>query len=452
MSAAVPGSGIPAQPALLGIPAGLLPAAALAVGLLRLVARRAGPRPPPRGRRRGWPAPTCPPAATSVTLPVTRAREGGRDPAGRRAAATARSGRSSSARPSQPRAPRAGAGGGPRRPRRRAPDRAAPGRRPGPRARGYRRAGSRSSRGEPCGSASSAPDGTPVTGFSDWIARGTATRAGERPGRPLRARRPHRRPRPPRPAVRPRAAPGAREPRRRRRPPDPAGACTSRFPGGEADHRSGRRRRRSVPHGPGELRRRRRGRALGRRQRRRPRDGRAARGLGRDAPVRRAARPQARFGGRPSPIWRSSRGPRSTPTPPPARSPAGSSWCSRAAAILSVVLAAAGLVLIAAADLADERPHLDDLEAMGVAPRTLRAHLVVRAVVLARRWARSAGSCSARCSRRRWSTSCQLGAGTSAAVPPLRTAVPAGAVAAALAVFAVAALAPVAVLAGRRAR
>jgi hypothetical protein len=46
----------------------------------------------------------------------------------------------------------------------------------------------------------------------------------------------------------------------------------------------------------------------------------------------------------------------------------------------------------------------------------------------------------------------QLGAGTSAAVPPLRTAVPVGLVALALAAFAVASLVPVAALAGRRTR
>jgi hypothetical protein len=46
----------------------------------------------------------------------------------------------------------------------------------------------------------------------------------------------------------------------------------------------------------------------------------------------------------------------------------------------------------------------------------------------------------------------QLGAGTSAAVPPLRTAVPLGLVALALTAFALAALLPVAALAGRRTR
>jgi putative ABC transport system permease protein len=120
-------------------------------------------------------------------------------------------------------------------------------------------------------------------------------------------------------------------------------------------------------------------------------------------------------------------------------------------AILAVVLAAAGLVLIAAADLADERPHLDDLAAMGVPPRTLRAHLVVRAVVLAVAGAVGGIALGVALSAAVVDV-VQLGAGTSAAVPPLRAAVPAGAVAAALVVFAVAALAPVAALAGRRAR
>jgi len=93
------------------------------------------------------------------------------------------------------------------------------------------------------------------------------------------------------------------------------------------------------------------------------------------------------------------------------------------AAILSVVLAAAGLVLIAAADLADERPHLDDLEAMGVPPRTLRAHLLVRAAVLAVAGAIGGVVLGAALSAAVVDV-VQLGAGTSAAVPPLRTAVP----------------------------
>jgi hypothetical protein len=121
------------------------------------------------------------------------------------------------------------------------------------------------------------------------------------------------------------------------------------------------------------------------------------------------------------------------------------------AAILSVVLAAAGLVLIAAADLADERPHLDDLEAMGVPPRTLRAHLLVRAAVLAVGGALGGVVLGAVLSAAVVDV-VQLGAGTSAAVPPLRTAVPVGLVALALAAFAVASLVPVAALAGRRTR
>ena len=120
-------------------------------------------------------------------------------------------------------------------------------------------------------------------------------------------------------------------------------------------------------------------------------------------------------------------------------------------AVLSVLLAAAGLVLIAVADLTDERPHLDDLEAMGVPPRTLRAHLVLRAIVLAVAGAVGGIVLGATLSAAVVDV-VQLGAGTSAAVPPLRTAVPAGAVALALAVFALAALGPVAVLSGRRAR
>jgi hypothetical protein len=121
------------------------------------------------------------------------------------------------------------------------------------------------------------------------------------------------------------------------------------------------------------------------------------------------------------------------------------------AAILSVLLAAAGLVLIAAADLADERPHLDDLEAMGVPPRTLRAHLLVRAAVLAVAGAVGGVILGAVLSAAVVDV-VQLGAGTSAAVPPLRTAVPVGLVVLALAAFAVASLVPVAALSGRRPR
>jgi hypothetical protein len=121
------------------------------------------------------------------------------------------------------------------------------------------------------------------------------------------------------------------------------------------------------------------------------------------------------------------------------------------AAILSVVLAAAGLVLIAAADLADERPHLDDLEAMGVPPGTLRAHLLVRAALLAVAGAIGGVALGAVLSAAVVDV-VQLGAGTAAAVPPLRAAVPIGLVALALAAFALATLVPVAALAGRRAR
>jgi hypothetical protein len=51
-------------------------------------------------------------------------------------------------------------------------------------------------------------------------------------------------------------------------------------------------------------------------------------------------------------------------------------------ALLALVLGAAGLVLVCAADLGDERDHLVDLEAMGVGPTALRRHLVLRALVL----------------------------------------------------------------------
>jgi FtsX-like permease family len=121
------------------------------------------------------------------------------------------------------------------------------------------------------------------------------------------------------------------------------------------------------------------------------------------------------------------------------------------AAILSVALAAAGLVLIAAADLSDERPHLDDLEAMGIPPGTLRAHLLVRAAVLAVAGALGGVVLGAVLAGAVVDV-VQLGAGTAAAVPPLRAAVPIGVVALALAAFALGTLVPVAALAGRRAR
>ncbi len=51
-------------------------------------------------------------------------------------------------------------------------------------------------------------------------------------------------------------------------------------------------------------------------------------------------------------------------------------------ALLALVLGVAGLVLVCAADLGDERDHLVDLEAMGVGPPALRRHLVLRAAVV----------------------------------------------------------------------
>ena len=51
-------------------------------------------------------------------------------------------------------------------------------------------------------------------------------------------------------------------------------------------------------------------------------------------------------------------------------------------ALLALVLGVAGLVLVCAADLGDERDHLVDLEAMGVGPGALRHHLLLRAAML----------------------------------------------------------------------
>jgi hypothetical protein len=446
ISAAVPGSGIPAQPALLGIPAGLLPElrwrSDYAGSSQAELARALGPKPTPRLAGADLPA-----AATSVTLPVTghgkavaiqlaverrngtfgtielgetsspvlRAPVPEEDRGGRVVALQI------GLRPADAQAlAHAGIEGGLTIV-----------------ARGSVRIGELSA------------GGTPVTRFSDWIARGTATRAASAPvvryaldGRTdglVRPAQPF--DRAPLPVLASSDVAGAAGPGGRLRLALPAGgsiparvvAVGARFPTAPASFVVADEKALSVA-------------------------------VNADAPG--TAVPREVWVGTPPAAERSAaaalRRPPFAALAVQSRSSLHSHAASRplargilvvlaGGAILSVVLAAAGLVLIAAADLADERPHLDDLEAMGVPPRTLRAHLVVRAVVLAVLGAVGGIVLGAALSAAVVDV-VQLGAGTSAAVPPLRAAVPAGEVAAALAVFAVAALAPVAVLAGRRAR
>lgn len=122
-----------------------------------------------------------------------------------------------------------------------------------------------------------------------------------------------------------------------------------------------------------------------------------------------------------------------------------------AAAVLAVLLAAAGLVLVGASDLADERPHLDDLEAMGVPPRVLRVHLILRAVLMA--VAGIAGGIVLGIALSRAVVDLvQLGAGSATAVPPLRAEASLPTAAAAVVAFTILGLLPVALMTGRSAR
>jgi putative ABC transport system permease protein len=120
-------------------------------------------------------------------------------------------------------------------------------------------------------------------------------------------------------------------------------------------------------------------------------------------------------------------------------------------AAVAVLLAAAGLVVVGVSDLADERPHLRDLEAIGVAPRTLRRHLVARAALVAAAGA-AGGVALGAVLAFAVTDLVQLGAGTAAAVPPLRTAVDLPGSVLVLVVAAAGGLVPVWALAGRPVR
>ena len=105
-------------------------------------------------------------------------------------------------------------------------------------------------------------------------------------------------------------------------------------------------------------------------------------------------------------------------------------------ALLALVLGVAGLVLVCAADLGDERDHLVDLEAMGVGPAALRTHLVLRAAILVVVGI-AGGLVLGAVLERLVIDVVSLGAGADTASPPLRSVQSAGLVAAGLAAFAI---------------
>jgi FtsX-like permease family protein len=109
-------------------------------------------------------------------------------------------------------------------------------------------------------------------------------------------------------------------------------------------------------------------------------------------------------------------------------------------ALLAVVLGVAGLVLVCAADLGDERDHLVDLEAMGIGPAELRRHLLLRAGVLVAVGI-AGGLVLAAVLERLVIDLVSLGAGAATASPPLRGVQDWGVVAAGLAAFALCGLA-----------
>ena len=69
-------------------------------------------------------------------------------------------------------------------------------------------------------------------------------------------------------------------------------------------------------------------------------------------------------------------------------------------AAVALLLALVGLLLAVVGDVRDDRGELFDLEAQGAAPATIRAHLRLRALLVAVVRRSSAGSRSARSSRR----------------------------------------------------
>jgi hypothetical protein len=109
-------------------------------------------------------------------------------------------------------------------------------------------------------------------------------------------------------------------------------------------------------------------------------------------------------------------------------------------ALLAAVLGVAGLVLVCAADLGDERDHLVDLEAMGIGPAALRRHLLLRAAVLVVVGI-GGGLVLAAVLERLVIDLVSLGAGTATATPPLRGVQDWTLAAAGLAAFAVGGLA-----------
>ena len=109
-------------------------------------------------------------------------------------------------------------------------------------------------------------------------------------------------------------------------------------------------------------------------------------------------------------------------------------------AVLALVLGVAGLVLVCAADLGDERDHLVDLEAMGVGPPALRRHLVLRAAVLVVTGI-VGGLVLGLVLERLVIDLVSLGAGAATAEPPLRSVQDWAAVAGGLLAFAVCGLA-----------
>jgi hypothetical protein len=109
-------------------------------------------------------------------------------------------------------------------------------------------------------------------------------------------------------------------------------------------------------------------------------------------------------------------------------------------ALLALVLGVAGLVLVCAADLGDERDHLVDLEAMGVGPAALRHHLLLRAAMLVAVGI-GGGLVLGAVLERLVIDLVSLGAGAGTASPPLRGVQSWSVVAAGLAAFALAGLA-----------
>jgi hypothetical protein len=109
-------------------------------------------------------------------------------------------------------------------------------------------------------------------------------------------------------------------------------------------------------------------------------------------------------------------------------------------ALLALVLGVAGLVLVCAADLGDERDHLVDLEAMGVGPPALRRHLVLRAAALVATGI-AGGLVLGAVLERLVIDLVSLGAGAATAEPPLRGVQDWALVAAGLVAFAVCGLA-----------